>query len=104
MLWDECFGFCDWRPYGPCARRSDRRRLTEAPCRGSTLWYLQMGHDREHMPSMIKIPKDLADELERLASAEHKPRVAYAVDVLWRDVRRSRQREALQASAGSWKI
>jgi hypothetical protein len=56
------------------------------------------------MSSVIKIPKDLADELDRLAGAEHKPRVAYAVDVLWRDVRRSRQREALQASAGAWKM
>jgi hypothetical protein len=56
------------------------------------------------MSSVIKIPKDLADELDRLARAECKSRLAYAVDVLWRDVRRSRQREALQASAGAWRI
>ena len=55
------------------------------------------------MPSVIKIPLELANELDRLAGAEHKPRTAYAVDVLWRDVERSRQREALKLSAGIWK-
>ena len=54
------------------------------------------------MPSVIKIPEDLAHELDRLAGAEHKPRVAYVVDVLWRDVRRNKQREALKLSAGAW--
>jgi hypothetical protein len=54
------------------------------------------------MPSVIKIPEELAHELDRLAGAEHKPRTAYIVDVLWRDVRRSKQREALKLSAGAW--
>jgi hypothetical protein len=54
------------------------------------------------MPSVIKIPEELAHELDRLAGAEHKPRTGYVVDVLWRDVRRSKQREALKLSAGAW--
>jgi hypothetical protein len=54
------------------------------------------------MPSVIKIPEELAHELDRLAVAEHKARTAYAVDVLWRDVRRNQQREALKLSAGAW--
>src|SRR5207244_1315932 len=61
--------------------------------------------DRSKEPDMatvIKIPEELARELDRLAGAEHKVRTEYAVDVLWREVRRSRQREALQVSAGSW--
>jgi hypothetical protein len=55
------------------------------------------------MPSVIKIPEDLANELDRLAGAEHKPRSTYIVDVLWRDVQRHKQREALRLSAGIWK-
>jgi hypothetical protein len=54
------------------------------------------------MPSVIKIPKELAHELDRLAGAEHKPRTTYVVDVLWRDVRRNKQHEALKFSAGAW--
>jgi hypothetical protein len=54
------------------------------------------------MSSVIKIPEELAHELDRLAGAEHKPRTAYAIDVLWRDVRRNKQREALKLSAGAW--
>ena len=54
------------------------------------------------MSSVIKIPEELAHELDRLAGAENKPRSAYAVDVLWRDVRRNKQREALKLSAGAW--
>lgn len=54
------------------------------------------------MSSVIKIPEELARELDRLAGAERKPRTAYIVDVLWRDVRRNRQREALKLSAGAW--
>ena len=54
------------------------------------------------MPSVIKIPKELAHELDRLAGAEHKPRTAYVVEVLWRDVQRNKQREALKLSAGAW--
>ena len=54
------------------------------------------------MPSVIKIPEELALELDRLAGDEHKPRTAYIVDVLWRDVRRNKQLEALKLSAGTW--
>jgi hypothetical protein len=54
------------------------------------------------MPSVIKIPQELARELGRLAEAEHKPRTAYIVDLLWSDVRRNKQREALKLSAGAW--
>src|SRR6266566_5173780 len=54
------------------------------------------------MPSVIKIPEELALELDRLAGAEHKPRAAYVVDVLWRDVRRNKQREALKLSTAAW--
>ena len=49
----------------------------------------------------IKVPDELAHEIDRLAGA--KKRSAYAIDVLWREVRRNRQREVLRASAGSWK-
>ena len=55
------------------------------------------------MPSVIKIPEELANELDRLAGAEHKPRTVYAINVLWRDVQRNKQREALKLSAGIWK-
>jgi hypothetical protein len=54
------------------------------------------------MPSVIKIPEELAHELDRFAEAIHKPRAAYAVEILWRDVRRNKQREALRLSAGAW--
>ena len=54
------------------------------------------------MASVIKIPEELARELDRLAGAKHKPRTAYVVDVLWHDVRRNKQREALKLSAGAW--
>jgi hypothetical protein len=54
------------------------------------------------MASIIEIPPELAQELDRLAEAESKPRTAYAVDVLWREVRRKKQRQALKLSAGSW--
>jgi hypothetical protein len=54
------------------------------------------------VPTVIKIPEELAHELDLLAEAEHKPRASYVVDVLWRDVRRSKQREALKLSAGAW--
>ncbi len=54
------------------------------------------------MPSVIKIPEELAHELDKFAGAVHKPRAAYAVEVLWRDVRRNKQREALNLSAGAW--
>jgi len=51
--------------------------------------------------TIIKIPGDLAHELDRAAGP--KRRSAYAIDVLWRDVRRRRQRAALKTSAGSWR-
>jgi hypothetical protein len=51
--------------------------------------------------TIIKVPDELAYEIDRLAGA--KKRSAYAIDVLWREVRRNRQREALRSSAGSWK-
>ena len=54
------------------------------------------------MPSVIKIPEELAHELDRFAEAIHKSRAAYAVEILWRDVRRNKQREALRLSAGAW--
>lgn len=54
------------------------------------------------MANVIKIPEELTHELDRLAEAEHKARTTYAVDVLWRDVRRNKQREALKLSAGAW--
>lgn len=50
---------------------------------------------------VIKIPGELAEELDRLAG--HKRRTAYAIDVLWSDVRRRKQRQALRLSAGAWK-
>jgi len=48
----------------------------------------------------IRVPEELAHEIDLLAGAGK--RSAYAIDVLWREVRRSRQLEALRASAGSW--
>jgi len=51
--------------------------------------------------TIIKVPDELAHEIDRLAGA--KQRSAYAVEVLWREVRRNRQREALRTSAGVWK-
>ncbi|MCX6609130.1 MAG: hypothetical protein NTV52_36815 [Acidobacteria bacterium] len=49
----------------------------------------------------IEVPDELAHEIDLLAGA--KERSAYAVDLLWREVRRIRQREVLRSSAGSWK-
>ena len=54
------------------------------------------------MASVIKIPEELARELDRLAGAEKKTRTAYVVDLLWRDVRRHQQRAQLHRSAGAW--
>ncbi len=51
--------------------------------------------------TIIKIPGDLAHELDRVAG--HKRRSAYAIDVLWREVRRRRQRAALKVSSGAWR-
>lgn len=52
--------------------------------------------------AVIRIPDDLAKELDSLAG-ERSRRSAYAIDVLWRDVRRSKQMEALHLSQGAWK-
>ena len=54
------------------------------------------------MANVIKIPESLAHELDQLAEAEHKRRTTYVVDVLWRDVKRNKQRQALKLSAGAW--
>jgi hypothetical protein len=51
--------------------------------------------------TIIKVPDELAHAIDRLAGA--KQRSAYAVEVLWREVRRNRQRETLRTSAGAWK-
>ena len=51
--------------------------------------------------TIIEVPDELAQEIDRLAGS--KERSAYAVDVLWKEVRRTRQRQALHTSAGSWK-
>lgn len=51
--------------------------------------------------SIIKIPETLANELDKLAG--HKRRSAYATDVLWKDVRRNKQRQALKLTSGAWK-
>jgi hypothetical protein len=54
------------------------------------------------MSNVIDIPDSLAHELDRIAEAEHKPWTTYAVDVLWRDVKRAKQRHALKLSSGAW--
>jgi hypothetical protein len=38
------------------------------------------------MPSVMKIPQELARELDRLPEAEHKPRAAFVVELLRQDV------------------
>jgi hypothetical protein len=52
--------------------------------------------------NVIKIPEELAHELDLLAQAEHKRRTPYIVDLLWKDVRRSKQLHALKISSGAW--
>ena len=54
------------------------------------------------MPNVIKIPEELAHELDLLAEAEHKRRTPYVVDLLWQDARRSKQLRALKLSSGAW--
>ncbi len=54
------------------------------------------------MSAVIKIPEELARELDRLAEAEHQACTAYVVDLLWRDVQRYKQRAALRLSSGAW--
>ena len=55
------------------------------------------------MPAVIKIPKELPVELDRLAKLGVTTRAAYAIEVLWREVRRAKQSKAVRASAGLWK-
>ena len=50
--------------------------------------------------TIIEVPDELAHEIDRLAGSQE--RSAYAVSVLWLEVRRNRQLEAVRASAGSW--
>jgi hypothetical protein len=57
---------------------------------------------KETMQNVIKIPAELAQELDLLAQAEHKRRTPYVVALLWRDVRRNKQRQALAISSGAW--
>ena len=54
------------------------------------------------MQNVITIPQELAQELDLLAQAEHKSRTHYAVDLLWLEVKRRKQRQALKLSAGAW--
>ena len=54
------------------------------------------------MPNVIKIPEALAHELDLLAQADHKRRTTYVVELLWRDVQRNKQRQALKLSSGAW--
>jgi hypothetical protein len=54
------------------------------------------------MQTVIKIPQELARELDLLAKEEQTRRTPYAVEVLWRDVKRNKQRQALKLSAGAW--
>jgi hypothetical protein len=50
---------------------------------------------------VIRIPAELARALDQIAGARR--RSAYAINVLWREVRVGRQREALRATAGAWR-
>jgi hypothetical protein len=54
------------------------------------------------MASVINIPESLAHELDQLAEAERKQMSTYVVEVLWNDVKRNKQRNALKLSAGAW--
>ena len=51
--------------------------------------------------STLRIPQALAVELDKIVGARR--RSEYVVEVLWRDVRRIRQLEALALSKGAWK-
>lgn len=58
----------------------------------------------ESMPAsetVIKIPIELAREIDKIAGAGK--RSAFAIEVLSRELRRTRQKQALAATAGSWK-
>lgn len=51
--------------------------------------------------TVIKIPLELAREIDKIAGVGK--RSAYAIEVLSRELRRTRQKQALTATAGSWK-
>ena len=46
----------------------------------------------------------MAHELDQLAEAERKQMSAYVVEVLWKDVKRNKQRQALKLSSGAWSL
>jgi len=50
----------------------------------------------------INVPEELIQEIDLLAGANQ--RSAYVVNVLWKEIRRTRQRDALRDSAGAWKL
>ncbi len=54
------------------------------------------------MSNVIKIPEELALELDLLAQAEQKRRPTYVLDVLWRDVRRNKQRHLPEQGTVVW--
>jgi hypothetical protein len=54
------------------------------------------------MQNVIKIPESLARELDELAGSKHTRRTAFAIDILWREVKRNKQRQALTLSSGAW--
>ena len=49
----------------------------------------------------IRISDELTREIDQLAGS--KPRLAHAPEVLWDDLRRTRQRKSVMESAGAWK-
>lgn len=51
--------------------------------------------------TIIKIPDDLANEIDHLAGGGH--RSAFAISILWREIRRNKQLAALRATSGCWK-
>lgn len=56
------------------------------------------------MAIVVELPESLAEELDQLAESEHKPTTTYVVDVLWQDVKRNKQRQALKLSSGAWNL
>jgi metal-responsive CopG/Arc/MetJ family transcriptional regulator len=50
----------------------------------------------------VEIPEALALELDQLAEAEHKQRTDLVTELLWRDVVRNKQLQAVRRAAGAW--
>jgi len=50
----------------------------------------------------VEIPDALAQEIDRLAEAEHKQFPVYVAELLWQDVKRRQQRQALLEANGAW--